>query len=415
MKYLIAILLMLSTTALFAQTVQWRGEQRDGIFRQETNLLKTWTEEGPELLLEVEGIGKGWSSAVVDNNKIYVTGMIDTLDYLSCIDMEGNMLWQTACGRSWNQTFPDTRSTPTIRDNRAYVSTGMGVVVCIDTETGDIVWSNDAYNNNEGKVSTWGIAESILLVGNKAIFTTAGDQTTMVALDVETGQQLWQTKSLNDDLAYVSPILIKYNGKQQIINLTARYLFGVNPDNGEMEWSYNYYEIDDSEWDNAGGVINCTSPIFIDGELYVSTGYNHIGAKFRMNESLTAIELLWKDEALDNHHGGVVLLDGVIYGSNWENNSRGKWCALDFETGELFYEEAFRNKGSIVAADSMLYIYTEQPGYVGLVKPTPEKFELVSSFRITKGSGPHWAHPYIDDGKLYIRHGEYLMVYDIKA
>jgi outer membrane protein assembly factor BamB len=402
------ILLLLSLLAiplcLFSQTVQWRGAQRDGCFN-EANLLKSWPEEGPRLVFEVEGIGKGWSSPVVYNGRIYTTGMIDTLDYLSCINFDGAIEWQIPYGRSWNQTFPDTRATPTIRDNRAYLSTGMGVVVAIDLSEGKLLWSNDAFGNNGGEVGTWGISESILLVGNKAIFTTGGKQTHMVAIDVETGKDVWKTRTLNDALAYVSPILIEQNGKKQIVNLTAKYLFGVNPDNGEIEWQFNFFELDDSEWDNAGGVINC---------LYVSSGYNHTGAKFKLKEDMSDVEFLWKDKFLDNHHGGVVLHEGVIYGSNWENNSRGNWCAISFETGEKLYEEAFRNKGSIVVADGMLYIYTEQPGWVGLVKPTRDKFDLVSSFRITKGTGPHWAHPYIHDGKLFIRHGEVMMVYNVK-
>jgi len=271
MSKLFLVIIVFIPLFLHSQIIQWRGPNRDGLF-EEKELLKSWPEEGPELLFKVEGIGKGWSSAVVDQNKIFVTGMIDTLDVLFCIDSLGNIEWQLPYGRSWNQTFPDTRATPTIRNNKAYLSTGMGVVVCINTQNGTIIWSNDAYNNNQGKVSTWGIAESILLVDDKAIFTPAGNKTTMIALNAETGEQLWQTKSLNDDLAYVSPILIERNGKQQIINLTARYLFGVNPDNGEMEWSYNYFEVDDSEWDNGGGVINCTSPIYHDGYLYLSSG-----------------------------------------------------------------------------------------------------------------------------------------------
>jgi outer membrane protein assembly factor BamB len=109
-----------------------------------------------------------------------------------------------------------------------------------------------------------------------------------------------------------------------------------------------------------------------------------------------------------------VLVDGYVYGSNWVNNNKGNWCCINFETGEKKYEETFKNKGSIIFADGMLYIYSEQPGFVGLVKPSPEKFELVSSFQITKGNGPHWAHPSIYDGKLFIRHGDYLLVYDIK-
>ncbi len=399
---------------LTAQVIQWRGPHRDGIF-PESGLLQQWPEEGPELLHTIDGIGLGWSSPVIYNNKLYITGMVDSLDCLSCINSEGNIEWQITLGRAWNQTFPDTRSTPTIRDGKIYVSTGMGSVVCINASNGQKVWANDAFAENEGSVGTWGVAESILLVDDKAIFTTAGSKTTMIALDAETGKQIWQTKSLNDVLAYVSPILIEQNGKKQIVNLTAKYLFGVNPDNGEMEWHYNFFEIDDSEWDNAGGVINCTSPIYHDGFLYVSSGYNHTGAKFKMNDDLSGVEFLWKDKMLDNHHGGVVLIDGVIYGSNWENNSRGNWCAISFDTGQLLYEERFRNKGSIVAADGLLYIYTEQPGFVGLVKPNPDKFELISSFRVSGGTGPHWAHPAIYEGKMYIRHGEKLFVYNIKA
>jgi len=407
------LLFLLFPLLLFSQVVQWRGPNRDGHFN-ETGLMKTWPPEGPKLVMEVEKIGKGWSSPVVYDGKILVTGMIDSLDYLSCINFNGTIEWQIPYGRSWNQTFPDTRATPTLLDKKAYLSTGMGVVVCIDLTSQKVLWSNDAFGNNSGEVGTWGISESILLVGNKAIFTTGGKQTHMVALDIQTGQQVWKTRTLNDALAYVSPILVEQNGKKQIVNLTAKYLFGVNPENGEMVWSFNFFELDDSEWDNAGGVINCTSPIYHNGYLYLSSGYNHTGAKFKMKEDLSGVEFLWKDKQLDNHHGGVVLLDGVVYGSNWLSNNRGNWCALDFETGEKLYEEAFRNKGSIVAADGMLYLYTEQPGYVGLVKPNREKFELISQFRVDKGNGPHWAHPYIHEGKLFIRHGEVMLGYEIQ-
>lgn len=181
-----------------------------------------------------------------------------------------------------------------------------------------------------------------------------------------------------------------------------------------MMWNFNYLHLDPSEWDNAGGVINCTSPIFHDGFLYVTSGYNHTGAKFKLKEDLSGIDFIWKDELLDNHHGGVVLIDGFIYGSNWVSNGKGDWCCISFDEGAVKYQTTFKNKGSIIAADGMLYIYSEQPGYVGLVKPNPEKFDLVSSFPITDGTGPCWAHPSIYNGKLFIRHGDVLMVYDIK-
>jgi outer membrane protein assembly factor BamB len=182
--------------------------------------------ERTKITRETSGIGNGYSSASFSNNKIYITGMIDTLDYLSCIDLSGKILWKTAYGSSWNQSFPESRSTPTIMNGKAYVSSGRGVVACIDAESGKIIWSVDAFKKEEGAYGIWGVAESILLVDGKAIFTTGGNNTTMVALDANTGKEVWKSPSLRDNLAYVSPILIEKNGKKLIIGVTASYIFG---------------------------------------------------------------------------------------------------------------------------------------------------------------------------------------------
>jgi outer membrane protein assembly factor BamB len=413
MKIFSVLLLLIAVFNLNAQIPQFRGPLRTGHY-PDTGLLKQWPENGPELLLEIKGIGKGWSSAVVANGKIYITGMINNTDYLSCVDMQGKILWKTPIGKSWNQSFPDSRSTPTIRDGKAYVSSGLGTVTCVNINDGSVIWTVDAFAEYQGTAGNWGIAESILLIDNKAIFTTGGNQTTIVALDAETGKEIWKSPSLKDNIAYVSPILIEYNGKRQIIGVGATYIYGVNPETGEIVWTFDFLNADPSEWDNAGGVINCTSPLFRDGVLFVTGGYNHTSVNFKLKDDLSGADFLWKDELLDNHHGGVVLVGDYVYGSNWINNGKGDWCCINFKTGENKYQETFKNKGSIIEADGMLYIYTEQPGFVGLVKPNPEKFELVSSFQITKGNGPHWAHPSIYDGKLYIRHGEVILVYNIK-
>ena len=86
-------------------------------------------------------------------------------------------------------------------------------------------------------------------------------------------------------------------------------------------------------------------------------------------------------------------------------------------TGAKGYETTWtggKGKGSIIAADGMLYCYDERRGAVALVNPDPAKFDIVSEFRITKGVGPHWAHPVIVNGVLYIRHGFALMAYKVK-
>jgi outer membrane protein assembly factor BamB len=126
--------------------------------------------------------------------------------------------------------------------------------------------------------------------------------------------------------------------------------------------------------------------------------------------------VVWKDQVLDVHHGGVVLVNGYLYGSNWLNNGDGNWCCIEWATGKKMWEEKWNCKGSIIAADGLLYIYDEKKGNLGIIKPNTEKFDLVSSFQITQGvAGPFWAHPVIHNGILYIRHTSALMAYDIKA
>ena len=164
------ILLLLTVWQAESQLVQWRGPNRDGIFT-ETGLLKSWPEGGPQLILEVEKIGKGWSSPVLAGNMIYVTGMINTLDYLSAVDIQGNIKWQVPYGRSWNKSFPDTRATPVVEDNRIYVQSGTGRVACFEKETGKEIWAVEVDMEFECEYHIWGNSETPLIVDNKIICT----------------------------------------------------------------------------------------------------------------------------------------------------------------------------------------------------------------------------------------------------
>ena len=126
--------------------------------------------------------------------------------------------------------------------------------------------------------------------------------------------------------------------------------------------------------------------------------------------------VVWKDSILDNHHGGVVLVNGYIYGSNWLNNNKGNWCCIEWKSGKKMWEEPWNCKGSIISAEGMLYIYDERNGNIGLARATPDIFDLVSSFKVTLGeTGPFWAHPVIHSGILYLRHMNALMAYSIKS
>jgi outer membrane protein assembly factor BamB len=393
-----------------AQLVQWRGPIRDGIF-PETGLIKSWPEGGPELILEVEKIGKGWSSPILAGEMIYTTGMIDTLDYLTSIDLQGNIKWQVPYGRSWNKSFPDTRSTPTIEDNRIYVQSGTGRLSCFERETGKEIWAVEVDRDFECEYHIWGNSETPLIVDDKVICTPGGSKTSVVAFDKMTGKLVWQSKSMGGQRAYASPTIYKYKDFRYILAVIGTDLLAVIPETGEITWNYRYHNPE--KWDPNGGLIWTNTPVFKDDRIFLTMGYDYNAKMLKVAVDGKSVSEVFTDTIFDNHHHGVILTDGYLYGSNWTDNKRGKWVCMKWDTGEIMYENEWDTKGAMVMADGLLYCYNEK-GNVGLVKPDPAGFNVISEFKITKGAGPHWAHPFIADGKMLLRHGDVLMVYDIK-
>ena len=402
---------MVFTYSAYNQVIGWRGPNRDGNFAQ-TGLLKSWPTEGPRLILKVDKLGKGYSSPVVANQTIYITGMIDTLDYLSAVDFQGKIKWQVPYGRSWSKSFPDTRSTPTVEGDRVYVIGGMGRLVCIDANTGKENWAVDSDKDYNAEWHNWGVSESPLIIDNKVVCTSAGRETSMVAFDKMTGKLIWKSESVGGNRAYASPTVYQYKKFRFILAVTTTHLIALNPANGTTAWSYKYFKkelIKDDDMD----LIWTNTPLFKDDEIFLTMGYDYPAVMLKMDSTGTSVTEKWIDHTLDNHHHGVMVADGYIYGSNWIGNGKGKWVCLKWDTGEVKYETDWINKGSLIGADNLFYAYEEKTGTVGLIKPNPEKWEVISSFKITYGTGPHWAHPFISVGKLCLRHGEVLMIYNI--
>ncbi|MEI8112776.1 MAG: PQQ-binding-like beta-propeller repeat protein [Bacteroidia bacterium] len=394
-----------------AQPVQWRGPQRDGKF-PDTGLLQNWPKDGPELIMKVEGIGKGYSSVVATDKYIFATGMIDTLDYLSCITPDGQIKWKVAYGRSWTKSFPETRSTPTVENDRVYIISGTGELVCLNVADGIIRWKVNVDKVYHSEWHIWGVSESPLIVDDKVICSPGGNTTSVVALDKMTGKLIWQSESVGGPRCYVSPIIYEYKQIRFIMAATGTHLIALEPATGKVVWTFKYWDGD--KWDQPG-LIWANTPVVKGRDIFISMGYDYRNAMIEMNEEGTAVTEKWSNMILDNHHHGLIELDGFLYGSNWISNSKGKWVCLDWNSGEVKYETDWLTKGALVYADGLFYILEEKSGTVALVKPNPEKFEVISSFKLQGGSGPFWSHPYIANGKLYLRHGEVLYVYNIKA
>lgn len=387
----------------------WRNSDRSGIY-SESELLKSWPSSGPSLLWESYEAGMGYSSVTVASDDVYITGRKGDMDVLTAFSQDGKKKWEVPYGKSSSSNYPDSRCTPTVSNGRIFLVSGQGDMVCVNKD-GKILWSVNHYQKYEGVHPRFGISESPLVVGNIVIGTPGGNKASMVAFDVKNGNVVWETSPLNNPTGYVNPILIEYGGKKMIITLSVDYIFAVDATSGRLIWKYNY----SAENSESGTRKNhTTTPVFRDGFLFVASGYDHTSVMLKLSPDGSVPRLVWKNSDIDPHVGGMVLIGNSIYASTFETTSFGKWICVDWTTGKTLWLDEWYNKGSVISADGMLYIFEEKSGHVGLVKPGDKKLEVISEFVVSKGSGPYWSHPVIDKGRLFIRHGEYLAVYSVK-
>jgi outer membrane protein assembly factor BamB len=190
-----------------------------------------------------------------------------------------------------------------------------------------------------------------------------------------------------------------------IVTMTDRAVVAFAATDGQVLWQHPYANFRGN---------HCVTPIYHDGMLYVTSGYGKGAIGLALAEDGSGVTQLWEQARQDPVHGQAVLVDGYVYAGSHQA-ANGRWSCVELATGRLVWEDkGVGSSGSVIYADGMLYCYAED-GTVGLVRPTPEKCEVVSTFAVTQGEDQHWAHPVVADGRLYIRHGDALMCYDISG
>ena len=401
-------IILISFFESFAQQTdisQWRGPNRDGKY-QDTNLLKQWPESGPEMIWSFEGLGEGHGNVGFGDGQIFVCGMIDSVGHLFSFDMSGRLLWQKPYGQEWYKDYVGVRSTPTVVDHLVYFESGQGVVYCYDGNTGELVWSVDLLKNFDADNIQWGMAESLLVDRDKIYCTPGGKRHNVVALNRFTGEAIWTAKGNGDPAAYCSPLLVDHHGKKLIVTMTSESIIGIDVETGESYWRVEQRQ---------GNFIHANTPLYHNGQIMCSSSSDNSGlggtVLLTLSDDGKEVEIAWRNTDITNLMGGFVLQDGFIYGSKYRSSI---WYCLDWNTGEVQYTaRPFRN-GVIIYADDLFYCYSEG-GEVALVDGNAEEFKVVSSFKVSLGTNQHWAHPVIDNGSLYIRHGNALMVYDISS
>jgi len=381
---------------------QWRGPRRDGI-SDEKGLLAEWPEDGPKLLWRVGGLGKGWSSPIVVNGTLYVTGELDDQLVLFALDLQGAPRWQNSNGRAWKGPYPGARATCAYAEGRIYLMNAYGRTACFDATTGAEIWAVDVLDRFQARNITWALSECLLVDGPRVIVTPGGEKGLVAALDRHTGRTLWTTPPIDDErTSHSSPILFQYAGRRIIANCSASYGFGVDADTGELLWTVPLR--------NRFGT-NVATPVYHAGSIFYVTPFTDLGRRFHLQPGPSGIaaEHVWTSP-IDTVTGGAVLVGDTLFAAGYRRSKW--WFAIDWETGETKHELKDFTTGAALYADGRLYVLDER-GEVGLLAPGSEGLEVAGRFRLIEDRvRDAWAHPVLHAGRLYLRYHDSLWCYD---
>ena len=394
---------LLSVTAIHAAAdwPQWQGPDRTRL-SMETGLLKQWPAAGPPIVWTATGLGGGYGSMAVAGDRVFVQSARGRNSVVIALNRaDGKEVWSKALGASQaDDRGPGPRGTPTVDGDRLYVLSENGDLACLKID-GTAVWQRNILRDFGGRQLPWLISESPLVDGLHVVVSPGGPGAGMVKLDKMTGKTVWTANDLSDPAAYSSVIAADVQGVRTYMTFTSAEGVGVRASDGKVMFRYP---------NAANDIANVATPIFSNNKVFFTSAYGTGGGLLELtaqNGEVRAKEVYFT-RSMNNHHGGVVLVDGYLYGFN-----DSILTCLEFATGKMLWRDRSVGKGSVTFADGNLYIQGED-NIVGLAEATPAGYREKGRFRIPDKGLPSWAHPVISDGRLYVRNQDTVIVYDIK-
>ena len=394
---------------------QFRGPDLDGK-SSETGLLKSWEGKAPALVWMGEGMGSGYGGVAVVGGRAFSTGNFKDGQGVVAVNIkDGKVLWTTALTEGEpKHGFPGSRCTPTVVGERLWVTTSDGWIACLTTD-GKVVWKKSFEKEWGGRMmSGWGYSESVLVDGQAVICTPGGPEAMMVALDKDSGKELWKCKvpeigkNGKAGAGYSSVVISMAAGIKQYVQLTGLGVIGVRASDGKFLWGYDHA---------ANKTANISNPVIAGDLVFTSSAYGGGAGCVKLEkdgEGVKATELYFLGpDVVQNHHGGTVLVDGYLYGGHKQNG--GDPFCLELKTGKLMWgplKAPGKGSAAVTYADGHL-IFRYQDGLLVLVEASPKEFKSKGSFMPQFQEKESWAHPVVSGGRLYLREQDKLMCYQL--
>jgi hypothetical protein len=351
----------------------------------------------PELQLQIEGLGNGYSTPGLTEKRIFVTGENDSLGYIMAFDWEGNEIWKKCYGPEWTLSFPGSRAEPVVDQSRVYVCSGHGELICYDAETGRQIWKVSLIHDLEGENVIYGYSMPVLIDGDQLFCSPGGKENNIVALDKYSGRLLWASPGVGESAGYGKPQVIR-RGELKILMTFSEFTFlGLNAHTGELLWTFDL---------NFKGELPCNQPLYNKGSIYIVAGPGNGAIAFDLSPDGKSIRERWRNLHFNTFFGGFVLLENYLVGAAEGKNS---FISVHASTGDIMSQLRF-GKGATIAAKDLLITYNQR-GQLGIIGLRDGELSLLREFRVSEGTGEHFSRPAFFNNMLLIRHGNTLLGY----
>jgi len=389
----IILVVMSESWAAAADWPNFRGPGMANI-TSEKGFMTTWS--APPKVVWESPVGSAFSAFAIVGDRAFTCGTKDKQQVLYCFDAKtGKPVWERPFEAELRerQGGDGTRATPTVHDGRVYVLGAIGTLICVDAARGDEIWRKQFSHK-----PNWGYSGSVLIEGDLAIASGGGSDGGMVAFDRKTGRQVWRCG--DDPAGYGSPFPFDFKGRRYVFCLLAKVGLVAEPATGRevlrIPWTTDYD-------------VNATTPLYHEGHLFLSTGYDTGCALFKLGgegDRLTATEV-WRNKALLTKFTSCVLKDGFIYGGDQRNT----FC-VEFMTGKERWSANRLANASVLLAGDQLIVLSEK-GRLMIAPPSPDGFQPTAEADVL--SGRCWTTPVLAGGLLYVRNLEKAVCVDLRA
>ncbi len=375
----------LAECASAADWPRFRGPDGTGISR-ESIAEKGWP-EGDLRQIWKTAVGVGFSSPVVSEGRLFISGNQADSDTFYCLDTEtGDPLWK----HSWDsEVWPylyegGVNATATVDGSRVFALGRHGPLFCFEAHTGDVLWQLDLHRDLQLEKPAWGFTSAPLIAGDLLILNAGSHG---LALNKTNGKVAWTTGT--GDAAYAVPEPFDAYGTPAFIVFGPDSLAAVRRSDGGILW--------ETPW-KTQFKVNAAQPILRNNQMFVSSAYDFGCALLEVEAGGT--REIWRNKDMQNHFNTCVLIGDHLYGISGTEASKATLRCMEFATGKVEWTETGSGLGSVIAAQDTLIVLSDR-GELQFAKASPEAYQV--DYRSQVLGGKCWTPPCLAHGRIYCR------------